>query len=107
MILTLPSIVYWYFAAQAASDFEGMAVCFTPTGSIRDKTGCAHGPAAIRDWVAVKSAHGRTTQLRPIRLPDDATVVLASVVGDDPQSRPHVEHRFRLEDGLIATLELC
>jgi hypothetical protein len=107
MILRLPGIVYSYFAAQAASDFDGMAVCFAPTGTIRDRTGCARGLAAIRDWVAAKSAHGRTTQLFPIEHSGDAPVVLASVVGDRPENRGPVEHRFRLENGKIAALELC
>jgi hypothetical protein len=107
MILKLPGVVYWYFAAQAASDVEAMARCFTPTGTIRDQRGCARGLAAIRRWLAAKPAHGRTTQLFPIPRSADATVVLASAVSDGRTSGAPVEHRFRVENGKIAALELC
>jgi hypothetical protein len=105
MILTLPGMIYRYFAAQADSDFDGMAACFAPTASVRDGTGGAQGLAAIRDWLAARAAHGRSTQILPLAGGDDAAVVLASVVGDERRGR--VEHRFRFEDGMIAALELC
>jgi hypothetical protein len=105
-MLNLPEILFRYFAAQAASDFDEMADCFTCAASVRDKAGCAQGPAAIRDWAAAKSEHGRTLQLLAIGWRGEATVVLSTATRESGESPRLVEHRFQLENGKIANLEL-
>jgi hypothetical protein len=105
-MLNLPEILYRYFAAQAASDFDDMALCFTSSASVRGKAGSAQGQAAIRDWVAANSEHGRTLQLLGIGWRGEATVVLSAATRDGRESPQLIEHRFRLQDGKIATLEL-
>jgi len=103
-MLRLPEILYRYFAARAASDFHEMAVCFTPTASVRGRAGCAQGQTAIREWAAANAEHGRTLQLLAIGWRDEMTVVLSAANRDSPRL---VEHRFQLEDGKIAVLELA
>lgn len=105
-MLTLPEILARYFAAQAASDFDEMADCFTCTASVRDKAGCTKGPAAIRDWAAVNSEYGRTLQLLAIGWRGEATVVLSAATRESGEGTRLVEHRFQLENGKIANLEL-
>jgi hypothetical protein len=105
-MLNLPEILYRYFAAQAASDFDDMALCFTPAASVRDKASSAQGQAAIRDWVAINAEHGRTLQLLAIGWRGEATVILSAATRDGRESPRLVEHRFHLKDGKIAVLEL-
>jgi hypothetical protein len=105
-MLKLPEILFRYFAAQAASDFDEMADCFTWAASVRDKAGCAHGPAAIRDWAVANAGEGRTLQPLAIGWRGEATVVLSTATHDTGESPRLIEHRFLFENGKIANLRL-
>lgn len=104
--LPLPDPISAYFAADAQSA-EALAQCFTPQASVKDEGRTHTGRRAIQEWKAAAAARYRYT-VAPFALhqEDEAHVVRAQVAGNFPGSPVDLQYRFRLERGLIASLEI-
>ncbi|WP_159911478.1 nuclear transport factor 2 family protein [Pantoea sp. 18069] len=104
--LSLPEPIAAYFAAEKQNP-EALARCFTAQASVKDEGHTHAGLGAIKAWKAATSArYTYTTQ--PLALQSDAhsQVVHARVSGNFPGSPVDLRYRFRLERGLIASLEI-
>lgn len=103
--LTLPAPVAAYFAAE--HDPEALASCFTSQAVIKDDGHTYSGLDAIRSFLAEASAKYNATSVPfAMEWEDGLQVVRANVTGNFPGSPIELSYRFRLEDGLIASLEI-
>jgi len=104
--LTLPDPIAAYFAADRRNA-EAVAGCFTPQAVVKDEGRTHSGLDAIKAWKAEAAAQFTYTS-EPFALErgDDCHVVTSRVTGDFPGSPVDLRYRFRLERGLIASLEI-
>ncbi|MDP9899447.1 nuclear transport factor 2 family protein [Variovorax ginsengisoli] len=104
--LILPEPIAAYFAADTRSP-EAVALCFSTDATVKDE-GLTHtGVAAIKAWKAAASAqYTYTAQPLALERRDGFEVVTSRVVGNFPGSPVDLRYRFRLERGLIASLEI-
>jgi hypothetical protein len=104
--LTLPEPIAAYFAADQQNP-EALARCFTPQAVVRDEGHTHTGTDAIRAWKAAAAARYNHTAA-PFALEREAGVhvVRAHVAGNFPGSPVDLRYRFRLERGLVASLEI-
>lgn len=103
--LTLPEPIAAYFAAQ--HNPEALAHCFTPQAVMEDDGHTYTGIHAIKDFMAAASAkYSATTVPFALERGDGCQVVRAKVTGNFPGSPIDLSYRFRLERGLIASLEI-
>lgn len=102
--LELPEPIAACFAAEHPAAF---ARCFTAQASVRDEGHTHTGMAAIQAWKAASSAR-YAYAAQPLALQREAEfqVVRARVSGNFPGSPIDLRYRFRLERGLIASLEI-
>ncbi|ABM33908.1 nuclear transport factor 2 family protein [Paracidovorax citrulli] len=103
--LTLPEPIAAYFAAE--HNPEALAHCFTTQAVMKDDGRTCAGIDAIKSFMAEASAKYRATSV-PFALEreDGFQLVRANVTGDFPGSPIALSYRFRLERGLIASLEI-
>lgn len=102
----LPEPIAAYFAADARSA-AAVARCFHPNASVKDEGRLHQGHAAIEAWKAAAStAFQYTIQPYVLENKDDFQTVIGRVTGDFPGSPVDLRYRFRLEHGLIASLEI-
>ncbi len=103
--LTLPESIAAYFAAEHRP--EALARCFTPQAVLKDDGHTCTGVDAITAFMAEASAKYRATSA-PFALENDdgLQTVRATVTGDFRGSPIDLSYRFRLERGLIASLEI-
>jgi hypothetical protein len=103
--LTLPEPVAAYFAAEHKP--EALAHCFTAQAVMKDDGHTYTGTNAIRAFMAAATAKYSATSV-PLALKgeDGFQVVRAKVTGNFPGSPIELSYRFRLERGLIASLEI-
>ena len=103
--LTLPEPIAAYFAAE--HNPEALARCFTAQAVMKDDGHTYTGINAIKAFMAAASAKYRATSV-PFTLEreDGVQVVRAKVTGNFPGSPIDLSYRFRLERGLIASLEI-
>ena len=103
--LTLPEPIAAYFAAE--HNPEALAHCFTAQAVMKDDGHTYTGINAIKAFMAAASAKYRATSV-PFALEreDGVQVVRAKVTGNFPLSPINLTYRFRLERGLIASLEI-
>ena len=103
---TLPDPVAAYFAADKRNA-DAVARCFTPQGVVVDEGRTYNGLDAIKAWKAQVSAKF-TYASEPLALErgDGSYVVTSRVTGNFPGSPVDLQYRFRLERGLIASLEI-
>lgn len=105
--LILPDAIAAYFAADQRSE-DAVAHCFTTQAVVKDE-GCTYtGLDAIKAWKATASA-AYTYTSEPFRLErnEGAYIVTSRVTGNFPGNPVDLRYRFRLERGLIATLEIA
>jgi len=104
-VLTLPEPIAAYFAAE--HNPEALARCFTPKAVMKDDGHTYTGVEAIKAFMAESSAKYSATTL-PFALDreDGLQIVQAKVTGNFPGSPINLSYRFRLERGLIASLEI-
>jgi len=103
--LTLPAPVAAYFAAE--HDPEALARCFTSQAVMKDDGHTYSGLDAIKSFMAEASAKYNATSVPfAMEREDGLDVVRANVTGNFPGSPIELFYRFRLEDGLIASLEI-
>ncbi|WP_295551098.1 nuclear transport factor 2 family protein [uncultured Pseudacidovorax sp.] len=102
----LPQPITAYFAADR-QDPDAVGACFTADATVTDEGRTHAGRAAIRAWKAAASTQYRYT-VEPFALEarDDVCTVTAHVRGDFPGSPVDLRYRFRLAQGLIASLEI-
>lgn len=103
--LTLPEPIAAYFAAE--HNPEALAHCFTAQAVMKDDGHTCTGIHAIQAFMAAASAKYSATSV-PFALKgeDGFQVVRAKVTGNFPGSPIELSYRFRLERGLIASLEI-
>lgn len=103
---SLPEPIAAYFAADTQGPDE-VARCFTPKGVVKDERKTHTGREAIKDWKAESSAkYTYTNDPFSVALVDGVHVVHSHTVGGFPGSPLDLELAFRLERGLIASLEI-
>lgn len=104
-ILTLPEPIAAYFAAE--HNPESLAYCFTGQAVMKDDGHTYTGVEAIKAFMTAASAKYSATAV-PFALAreDGFQVVRAQVTGNFPGSPIDLSYRFRLERGLIASLEI-
>ena len=104
--LILPDPIAAYFAADQRTP-ETLARCFTAQATVRDegKTHC--GRDAIAAWKSDASAR-YTYTAEPFEFDwnDDHPIVRCHVAGNFPGSPVDLRYHFRLESGLIASLDI-
>ncbi|MBN9409719.1 MAG: nuclear transport factor 2 family protein [Burkholderiales bacterium] len=103
--LTLPEPIAAYFAAE--HDPEALARCFAAQAVLKDDGHTYAGVDAILAFLAEASARYSATSVPLAIERDNATqLVRANVTGNFPGSPAVLNYRFRLERGLIASLEI-
>ena len=103
--LTLPEPIAAYFAAE--HNPEALARCFTAQAVMKDEGHTYTGVDAIKAFMAEASAkYSATTVPFALEREDGFQIVKAKVTGNFPGSPIDLSYRFRLERGLIASLEI-
>lgn len=103
---TLPDPISAYFVADAQSA-EALARCFIPLASVKDEGHTHTGRRAIQEWKAAAAArYGDKVEPFALHQEGGVQVVRAHVAGDFPGSPVDLQYRFRLERGLVASLEI-
>jgi hypothetical protein len=104
--LILPEPIAAYFAADRQRP-EALARCFTAHAVVKDEGRTHTGLEAIKTWQARASAqYTYTADPFALEHQDGYQVVSSRVVGNFPGSPVDLRYRFRLERGLIASLEI-
>ena len=102
---TLPEPIAAYFAAE--HNPEALAHCFTAQAVVKDDGHTYTGVDAIKAFMAAASAqYSAMTVPFALKREDDFQVVRARVAGNFPGSPVDLSYCFRLERGLIASLEI-
>jgi len=105
-LLTFPDPIAAYFIADTRGPNE-VAQCFTLQGIVKDKGETHTGRDAIKAWKAESSTlYTYTNDPFSLELIDGVHVVCSHTVGTFPGSPIDLKLRFRLERGLIASLEI-
>lgn len=103
--LTLPEPIAAYFAAEHHP--EALARCFTAQAVMKDDGHTYTGVDAIKAFMAEASAkYGATSVPFSVEREDGFQLVRANVTGNFPGSPIVLSYRFRLERGLISSLEI-
>jgi hypothetical protein len=103
--LTLPEPIAAYFAAEHKP--EALARCFTAQAVMKDDGHIYTGVDAITAFMAEASAKYSATSVPFTSEREDGfQLVRAKVTGNFPGSPISLSYRFRLERGLIASLEI-
>ncbi len=104
--LILPEPIAAYFAADKR-DPDAVARCFTAEATVTDEGHAYTGGDAIKAWKAAASA-AFTYTVEPFALDQQGNlqVVRSRVTGNFPGGTVDLQYRFRLERGLIASLEI-
>jgi hypothetical protein len=104
--ITLPEPIAAYFAADTRGP-DDVARCFTPNGVVKDKRKTHIGREAIKAWKAESSTlYTYTNDPFSVELIDGVHVVYSHTAGSFPGSPLDLTLSFRLERGLIASLEI-
>lgn len=105
--LSLPDPIAAYFAADQQKNAEAIARCFTAQAVVKDEGRTYSGIDAIKAWKAAASKkYTYTTEPFALQQSDGHQVVTSCVEGNFPGSPVDLRYRFRLERGLIASLEI-
>lgn len=103
--LNLPEPIAAYFAAE--HNPEALAQCFSPHAVMNDVGHTYTGIEAIKAVMTEASARYNATSVPfAIEREDGYQLVRATVTGNFPGSPTFLAYRFRLERGLIASLEV-
>ena len=104
--LMLPAPMAAYFAADPRNP-DALARCFTTGARVKDEGRTYVGVDAIKEWKAAASA-AYTYTVEPFALDEKGSsqVVRSRVTGNFPGSPVDLQYHFRLERGLIASLEI-
>jgi hypothetical protein len=104
--LILPDPIAADFAADQRSA-DAIARCFTTQAVVKDEGRTYTGLDAIKAWkAAAAAAYTYTSDPFAMEQEDGLHVVTSRVTGNFPGSPLDLRYRFRLERGLIASLEI-
>lgn len=104
--LTLPEPIAAYFEADTQGP-DDVARCFTAHAVVKDNSQTHTGRDAIKAWKAESSTlYSYTNDPFSVELVDGVHVVCSHTVGTFPGSPIDLKLHFRLERGLIASLEI-
>jgi SnoaL-like domain len=105
--LNLPEPIAAYFSADRQNP-DALARCFTSQATVKDEGQTHTGLDAIKAWKAAASTQ-YTYTTEPFALDQDNGhhIVSSRVAGNFPGSPVNLRYRFRLERGLIASLEIA
>ena len=104
--LILPDPIAAYFAADQRST-DAIARCFTTQAFVKDEGHTYTGLDAIKAWKAAASAaYTYTSEPFAMEQKDSSYVVTSRVTGSFPGSPVDLRYCFRLERGLIVSLEI-
>ncbi len=105
--MTLPAPLRAFFDADAESTAAAPLGAFAPGAVVRDEGKTHAGHDAIAAWWRAAKAQYRHTA-EPLGMTEDQGRILvrARVTGDCPGSPADLTFAFRVEDGLIAALEI-
>lgn len=104
--ITLPDPIAAYFSADMGGP-DDVARCFTPQGVVKDKGRTHVGREAIKAWKAESSTlYTYTNDPFSVELVDGVHTVCSHTAGSFPGSPIDMMLFFRLERGLIASLEI-
>ena len=104
--LNFPEPIATYFAADQQNP-EALARCFTPHAVVKDEGHTYCGLDAIQAWkVAASAKYSYTNEPIALEQREGCHIVTSRVVGNFPGSPVDLRYRFRLERGLIASLEI-
>ena len=104
--LNLPEPIATYFAADSR-DGDAVARCFTKRAVVKDEGHTHAGNAAIKAWKTAASAkYSYTSEPLAVEQRDGCYIVTSRLTGDFPGSPVELRYVFRLERGLIASLEI-
>ena len=104
--LHLPDTVTAYFAADRQGA-DAVARYFTMQGVVKDEGRTYTGPDAIKAWkLAASSAYAYTSVPLAVERHNGVCLVTCRVAGNFPGSPIELRYGFRLERGLIASLEI-
>ena len=102
----LPEPIAAYFAADTQGP-DDVARCFTPNGVVKDEGPTHTGRDAIKAWKLESSTlYTYTNDPFSVELVDGVHVVYSHTAGTFPGSPIDLKLFFRLERGLIASLEI-
>ena len=103
--LTLPESIAAYFTAEHKPD--ALAHCFTTQAVMKDDGHTYTGINAIKTFMAEASAKYSATSVPfAIEQKEGFQLVRAEITGNFPGSPIVLSYRFRLEGGLISSLEI-
>ena len=106
-LLQLPDPIAAYFAADPRGA-DAVARCFTLHAVVSDEGHTHTGREAIKAWKsAASAAYTYTAEPSALDQQDGWHVVTNHVSGNFPGSPIDLRYRFRLEGGLIASLEIA
>jgi len=104
--LSLPDPIAAYFAADRQNP-EAVARCFTAQAVVKDEGRSHAGLDAIRAWKAAATAqYTYTSEPFALAQKEGRHIVASRVAGNFPGSPVDLRYEFRLERGLIASLEI-
>ncbi|MGE8451766.1 MAG: nuclear transport factor 2 family protein [Pseudomonadales bacterium] len=104
--LILPEPIAAYFAADKQNP-EAVVRCFTAQAVVKDEGRSHVGLDAIRAWkVKASSEYTYTSEPFALEQKDGRQLVTGRVAGNFPGSPVDLRYDFRLERGLIASLEI-
>ena len=104
--LSLPDPIATYFAADQRNP-DAVARCFTAQAVVKDEGNTYTGLDAIKAWrAATSAAYTYTCEPFAVEQQGGSHVVTSRVTGNFPGSPLSLRYRFRLERGLISSLEI-
>jgi hypothetical protein len=104
--LVLPEPIAAYFAADPRNA-DAVARCFTTQAVVKDEGRTHIGLEAIKAWKAAASAaYAYTSEPIAMEQANGFHIVTSRVSGNFAGSPLDLRFRFRLERGLIASLEI-
>jgi len=104
--LILPEPIAAYFAADQQNP-DAVVRCFTAQAVVKDEGRTHVGLDAIRAWkVEASRAYTYTSEPFALEQKDGRHLVTSRVAGNFPGSPVDLRYDFRLERGLIASLEI-
>ncbi|MFN7152640.1 MAG: nuclear transport factor 2 family protein [Acidovorax sp.] len=105
--LNLSEPIAAYFAADTQKNAQALAHCFTTHAVVKDEGHTYVGIDAIKAWKAAASTkYTYTTEPFALDHTDGDQIITSRVKGNFPGSPVDLRYRFRLERGLIASLEI-
>jgi ketosteroid isomerase-like protein len=107
MTIILPQPLATDLTAEATTDVEALADCFTADAVVRDEGRTIRGLDAIKAWKKDTKAKYEYT-VEPLEVVQDqaAVMMLARLTGKFPGSPIEVTYRFILANDKIALLEI-